>query len=194
MPYGNPELSPLRGGSTGGVTEPASGAGRGGGVLQLVAGASITVATGGVIAVTGKGGAQFGIGGGSGGALLLEAPLLKINGTLSANGGAGANGLTGGPDGTLTAEPARGTKEDGPGRKVTVGGNGGAGTTPAGTAGTTTGDASSGPSDSARAGGGGGAGRIRLNSRCGAVGLGPRAIITPALCEECGSQGRITPR
>jgi hypothetical protein len=89
--YGNPELVPLRMGSTGGVPSSSSGGapGRAGGALQLVARDEIIVERVarvwlGQLPSTGN------AGGSSGGALLLEAPRVVLNGEIR-NGGSDAD-------------------------------------------------------------------------------------------------------
>lgn len=80
--YGNATLIPLVGGSS---SYDASD-GPGGGAVQLVAGSKVTVA--GVINASGKTG--YNSGGGSGGAILVEAPQIDGAGQVVSNGGAGA--------------------------------------------------------------------------------------------------------
>ncbi len=135
--YGTSTLVPLAGGSAGGSCGLASGAG--GGALELVAGVSIDVGAGGAVSV-GGGGGDDGDGnyascaGGSGGALLLEAPTVTVEGTLEANGGAGGGGATGSStvsDATPNATAAPGGTPGASG----AGGNGSAGATTAGAAG-----------------------------------------------------------
>jgi hypothetical protein len=83
--------------------------GSGGGAIHLVAHEAITLAGAGAISASGAGGAGAplrsacgGGGGGSGGYIGLEAPVVTISGTLSANGGGGGGGggaTTAGNDG-----------------------------------------------------------------------------------------------
>lgn len=159
---------PLIGGSGGGTgaigsaTAPALGGG-GGGAFQLTALEKITIY--GTITMAGAGGAGGtgstgdrggggGSGGGAGGAVLLEAPIVIIDGTVAANGGGGGspgNGSTvgtPGAKGTSTVTPAAGGTSS-----FGNGGNGGAGTTAA-TAGDNGGTGVNG------GGGGGGVGAI----------------------------------
>jgi hypothetical protein len=82
--YGNASLTPLLGGSRG--YDAMNDSGSGGGALQLIAGHKIIVA--GLLNATGQKG--FDAPGGSGGALLLEAPVIEGAGKLDAHGGAGA--------------------------------------------------------------------------------------------------------
>lgn len=172
MKYGVPRLVPLIGGSGGGDD---SSSGSGGGALQLIAGKSITVAEGGQIISSGSGGGTYvsateeslhGYGGGSGGAILLEALHVVVTGSLTADGGAGT---------ILSREKT----ED---KDTNYGGEG-----------NTEGDIDGKPGtlrpDGSGGGGGGGAGRIRVNTWDG------RATITgkvsPALTTECVTSGRL---
>lgn len=100
--YGDPQLTFLEGGSSGGPGLPLTCvgpvAGAGGGAIQLSA---PTIAITGVIDAGGGGGGG-GItcpgnvgsagGGGSGGAIYVQAFALSGSGTLAANGGAGGSG------------------------------------------------------------------------------------------------------
>jgi len=157
-PTGNVTLIPLRTGCWGGATGFGSG-GNGGGAIQITSGTKITIPAGGAIGAPGYGGYVNG-GGGSGGSILLEAPIVSIGGGAYANGGSGGCGSFTGADssnGTLDTNPALG----GPCDNNQSGGNGGTGTvapqdgpTIANVAGT-----------KQYAGGGGGAvGRIRINT------------------------------
>jgi hypothetical protein len=100
---GTAQLTPLRGGcSGGGVNGPAGGEGSygmGGGALQITSGTKISV--GGIISAKGQdGGADYYYqrngfwesGGGAGGSVLLEAPIVMLDGSaqLLASGGTGA--------------------------------------------------------------------------------------------------------
>ena len=175
---GNPELVPLRGGCAGGHSggngPSAAGGpdpGGAGGAIQIVSNVSITFAAAGEIVVNGGAGKAnsntvfclidtpcgFGEGGGSGGAILLEAPLVTVpsGAGLYANGGGGSCGITGaGQAGQRSTTPAAGQTCSG------QNGNGGNGST--GTIAATSGGNKSGL-DSIGGGGGGGAGRIRIN-------------------------------
>jgi len=93
--YGNPELSPLLGGSSGDSSEDYL-AGRGGAAVHLIAGKLIEVGISGVIDMSG----ETGHNGGSGGAILLQAPAVSIAGALKSEGGRGTGeGFGGGNDG-----------------------------------------------------------------------------------------------
>jgi hypothetical protein len=150
MPSGNPELVPLRGGCDSGIFILYQGTG--GGAVQLVSRTKITVV--GVVAANGA----SVTGGGSGGGILLESPVVDVSGNVVANGGGGSGGCTlplmHAEDGHLDATPAFGSACD-----TTTGahgGNGGARST----------DASAGANFSGGLGGhgGGGVGRIRVNA------------------------------
>ncbi len=159
-PTGNPTLTPLRGGCDSGTYFVGLKSGSGGGAIQLVSRTKIII--GGVLAANGS---SF-IGGGSGGGILLEAPLVDVTGTVVANGGAGAGGCLFpevGENGHLDAAPAigGGTGCSGTGAN---GGNGGAGTVPAGR-GTSISTPDAGNVFAGN--GGGGVGRIRINTAPG---------------------------
>lgn len=181
------------GGSGGGAGMHGSGingnpffGGAGGGALQLSAAGTLTLAGrvtahgGGARAPIGNG--RQGSGGGSGGAVWLEASLVRVpaTGGVYANGGAGSPSSASSshqrvafsPDGLASLIPADGgisftLLADGGINVVTRGGSGAAGTVAA-----TLGE-SSGPSP----GGGGGLGRITLRSGSCA---GPSEISTQA--------------
>ena len=160
-PTGNPTITPLRGGCDSGRYGPGAGvAGTAGGAIQLVSRTKITIS--GVVAANGS---SF-TGGGSGGGILLEAPLVNVTGTMVANGGAGAGGCLlpqVGENGHLDAAPAIGGGT-GCGGLGANGGNGGAGTVPAGKG---INVSISDSSDVFGGGGGGGVGRIRINTAPG---------------------------
>jgi hypothetical protein len=97
--YGTPTLSPLLGGSAG--FGGSSALAFGGGAIQIASSASITVASTGLVDVNGMGsdkGPEFDgyvfSGAGSGGAILLEAPVVTVSGGLAANGGGRFDGGT----------------------------------------------------------------------------------------------------
>ncbi|CAN5715595.1 hypothetical protein BH11MYX4_BH11MYX4_36390 [soil metagenome] len=196
--YGNPELVPLVGGS-GGATSFFSGATNpgGGGALQLLAGRSIFIAASGAVSLPGGAGdrgdseiggpGKFGAGGGgSGGALLVEAPVVRVEGTFAANGGGGGGAGDGGTPGAYGTAEARAAKGGG---GPVLGGDGSSATAIGGTDGIwdpTKRDRLT--NDSAAAsGGGGGAGRIRINTSTGhAIVTG---VVAPALTTPCASEG-----
>ncbi|MBI2894528.1 MAG: hypothetical protein HYY06_13330 [Deltaproteobacteria bacterium] len=174
--YGEVSLVPLLTGSGGGfgawTTEALSvHGGGGGGALQIFSTLSISISATGVITAAGGagGGARGGGagvggggGGGSGGGILLEAPEIRIDGSLAANGGGGGAGgsapLAGsdGEGGRDDAQPAAGGEA--PGDEGGAGGAGGARDSADGQPG----------APQINAGGGGGAvGRIRLNTITG---------------------------
>jgi hypothetical protein len=175
--YGNPTIVPLIGGSSGGAPPGAGGGGEGGGALEITAGTSIIVGSGGVVSVPGYVGTGNGGGGGSGGAILLEAPSVTINGVLAANGG-GATvfaGGGGGQDGQPSAQPAMGQDAH----------------SAVGSAGTQTSGADGAATQAATSSGGGGAGRIRINTATGMATIGASATVSPALSTSCVTQGTL---
>jgi hypothetical protein len=188
--YGTAAIVPLVGGSAGGVGSLTAGAG--GGAVQLVAGMSITIASGGTVSAGGgagydgsSDGAYAASGGGSGGAVLIEAPTVTIAGNVGANGGGGGGGATGtmdAHDATASATPAPGGQPGTTG----AGGSGSAGATVTGTAGGV-GDALNG--NFSPGAGGGGAGYIRVNTTTGSATLG--GTISPAPGSTCMSQGSL---
>lgn len=113
-----PTFVPLVGGCRGGRLFQSNGTtlinngGAGGGALQFVSLESIQLTTMGVISVGGGGGLSF-TGGGSGGTVVLEAPIVAINGAgtgLFANGGAGAGCFMNGADALLSNLAAQGPR------------------------------------------------------------------------------------
>jgi hypothetical protein len=182
--YGNAELNPLIGGS-GGASAACDYGGGGGGALQLVAGQSITV--GGGAAASSVGGVNAGgcggiynsngcynvgfAGGGSGGAILVESPLVQI----VANGGLAANG--GGSSGSAAA-PSTGF---GPGqlsaaKPVGYFSYGGSGPTASGEAGMS----QTNPNNAwGGDGAGGGVGRIRINTLSGSPSIDAAGFVSP---------------
>jgi hypothetical protein len=159
--YGTRELIPLIGGSSGGLTEDAH-PGAGGGAFELVAGEWIEI-TGSIHmdGSMGEAGIVHGAGGGSGGAILLESPMVSVTGTLSANGAKGGLGKGG-----LAA------------------GVGSSGTNLQGQPGTSS------SSGVGAGGGGGGAGWIRINTLEGRFDFGAGAL-SPAPNTSCVSVGAI---
>ena len=130
--YGNPSLVPLVAGSSGGSvgqegTLSVAQSGAGGGAIQLVAGSTIRLLPEGTISASGAPGSSVGgrgAGGGSGGAILLEAPNVVVVGSLTANGGDGGLEVNG--------NVARGASETNPARNgasgsLQQGGGGGLG-------------------------------------------------------------------
>lgn len=153
---GNATLTPLRGGC---------GRGPAGGAIQLVSRTRIVIA--GAVAANGEGGVA-GLGGNSGGGILLEAPAVELEqmGKVVANGGGGSGGdcVLESPKGyrveagRLDATQARGG--------TPCGGHANGGSGAAGNADATNGDADNRPTIgfAVAAAGGGGAGRIRINT------------------------------
>ncbi|MFN0250450.1 MAG: hypothetical protein ACKV2T_26455 [Kofleriaceae bacterium] len=192
---GNLELAPLRGGCPGGhpggrtldTNANASDPGAGGGAIQIVSNTSIRLGADGFISANGGGGKGSstpvfcvsdgpcgdGEGGGSGGGILLEAPVVEMAGTsgLTANGGAGSCATQGAASNGLASERvALGQRCSG---DTGDGGNGAASANGA----TNGGDGSgTGP---VGGGGGGGAGRIRVNLPAGATFV-PGGVASPA--------------
>ena len=156
--YGDTLISVLVGGSGGGGGHNAGHVGGGGGgALQLASNTSVTIGSNGGINAGGCGGGNTandgnggGGGGGAGGAILIEAPVVTIDGALAVNGGAGGGDPTNGAPGSLDRTAATNGNDGG--------GDGAAGATLKGQ------DAQSNPG-----GGGGGTGRIRLESRTGSI-------------------------
>jgi hypothetical protein len=175
-PYGTPEIIPLQGGSSGGGLFAA----KGGGAIQLVAGREIVVQAAAFIDVHGDGAVT---GGGAGGAILLEAPVVKVAGSLTANGGSGgAPGGQSGKPGDRSSTPAPGATN----AQGINGGNGGAGTQVDGTNGVTNEKTAEGEGS---ASGGGGAGRIRINTRSGSAEV--TGLVSPDLSTSCATQGTL---
>jgi hypothetical protein len=109
-------------------------------------------------------------GGGAGGAILLEAPIIEIDGALAVNGGGGGGGAAGNilfaEAGRLDRTPAAGIAANG-----AAGGNGAAGAINATNGGTMGGKG---------AGGGGGFGRIRVHTRADTgLTVGNTAVMSP---------------
>ena len=171
--YGNAAIVPLLAGSAGGYWQNTSYSAFSGGAIQISSGTSITVRTVGFINAGGAG--AYG-GGGSGGAILLEAPTVDIEGTLAANGGGGGWNSGVGQPATPSSNPAAG---------LLNGGAGSAGTTINGT----DGFIGDGGPTTTYGGGGGGAGFIRINSGNAIVDAG---TISPALSTACATQGTLT--
>jgi hypothetical protein len=179
--YGTPQISPLIGGSAGGNHGSYADGGEGGGAIQISAGTSIIIGSGGVINVPGLGaGNIYGGGGGSGGAVLLEAPSVTVDGIIAVNGGGAGEGTPnssgGGQSGQPSMQPAAGG--------ASFEGNGGAGTQI---------DGSDGQVGATTGNGGGAAGRIRINTTTGAATVGANALISPALTTSCATQGTLGP-
>lgn len=177
--YGTPELRPLVGGSAGGGGDIA---GHGGGAIQIFAGSSIVVGASGVVSAPGNGGHFWTptTGGGSGGAILLEAPEITIAGTLAANGGAGAaSGLyeaaSGNPSATRAAAASM-SGGDGSAGKLIDGSDGRWDPT---------------NEEGGQGGGGGGAGRIRINTKTGKATIQSGATLSPSLDTACATQGKL---
>lgn len=189
--YGTPNVIPLIGGASGATAYGEGGAG--GGAIQVSAGQAVLLLAGSLVNAGGAGGQGAGGGGGAGGAILLEAPSVKIAGTLAANGGAGgANDPIGKPVGENAhpdATAAKGGVADS-GNPQDNGGDGAAGATKNGAPGTYGGGKTTSALKDAAGGGGGGAGRIRLNSQTGTADVQASAVFSPAI-GDCASQGTL---
>jgi hypothetical protein len=176
----NADLIPLRGGQSGSFGNGNAAGGGGGGAIQITAGTVINLDPTGIIQAGGGGGeanAFSGGAGGAGGAILIEAPRVRIEGMLLANGGGGGGGGNGSSVGgagasarTSGKDPATGgTSREGGGCSLqgyTSGGWGGRGGTKS------TDPILGGPSDTKNCipridlyagGNGGGVGAIRIN-------------------------------
>ena len=174
---GEATLVPLRGGCSGGSMGGGTFAlgGLGGGAIQLVSRTRIEIGpsngAASSIQAPGMQGAAAGVGGGSGGAILLEAPVVSVSAGagMQANGaGGGCNGQAGAP-GSLTTSAAQGGQ-----CADANGGNGGSADSLPGDGGNV-----SGVGDLHGGGGGGAAGRIRINTADGQVHVEDGAILSP---------------
>lgn len=185
--YGNPEISPLVGGSSGGSGGLYAGAG--GGAIQLVAGGSFLLSATGVIHAGGGGGRKGNpeaSGGGSGGAILVEADTATVLGTLAANGGGGGAGW--GQGAYLAGDGNDATPDD----AMALGGASTDGTSKGGMG--TAADVINGSSGTRAenaypAGGGGGAGRIRINTTSGSATIS--GTVSPSAGTPCFTQGKL---
>ncbi len=169
---GNPEIMLLIGGSGGGGARGGGGGvgGGGGGAIQFVSSSEVEITATGSIDAGGCGGAKGddgandgGGGGGSGGAILVDAPTVTINGQVAVNGGGGGGSDNGGDggDGTLgRIGGAGGTVGGAAGAAGGAGGGGGPSTAVNG---------GQGAGATLGSGGGGAVGRIRFTTRSGNV-------------------------
>ncbi|MEO6773597.1 MAG: hypothetical protein ABI467_11360 [Kofleriaceae bacterium] len=150
-------FDPIAGGCIGGDENGTSFGGPAGGALQFVSRTSMTVASTGTVDVGGGGGGDGG-GGGAGGNVLVEAPVVSIDGGITANGGSGGACGISGTHSTPDATPAPGVGSCNT-QGTTHSGNGGTGALP--------------PTDGAKgdymagAGGGGSVGRFGVRTRDG---------------------------
>jgi mucin-19 len=197
-PAAAPAFSPLAGGCSGGsgfdtVLEGSPGnptiegvvtesGGAGGGAIQLVAGANVELV--GIVNVGGGGGLGSGTGistdgtmvlydvqatgGGAGGTIVIETPMLTAGpaGGFAANGGGGGGCKVNGADGTPDSNPALGGDDGtaacaGSGYSF-MGGVGGTVATPAGEGGADTRPISATTDRDIFGGGGGSVGRVRI--------------------------------
>jgi hypothetical protein len=205
-PVGDPALTPLLGGAPGGSSSTG-----GAGAVQISAAEIIEI--NGLIVAGGAGGASpdvgrdAGGGGDSGGSVLLEAPRVRVEGTIAVNGGSGAGGLSddevrrinalekAGYNGSISMETWKSSQDailegrfgevGGRGEAQARGGRGGGGKGSGGLI--VDGEKARG----VRAGGGGSAGRIRINTSGGAADIGRAAVLSPTLATACATQGRL---
>jgi hypothetical protein len=180
LAYGVPELVPLVGGASGGsASSIVNQMNHGGGGLELLAGTSLTVDSNAVINMGGGGDTEaYAIGGGSGGGILLEAPIVNLKGALVASGASGSAYHGAGQNGSINVTGAVGGGSG-------IGGVGSSATSINGGPGTVMTTANFG-------GGGGGAGRIRINTGCGgALNVNSSALLTPGTTTPCYSTGTL---
>lgn len=168
LAFGDPEITLLVGGGGGGAGGGGGNFGRGGGgggAIQLISNTGIVIASTGSINAGGCGGSRGsgnsdqGGGGGAGGTILLEAPVITIDGILAVNGGGGGGGGGGESTNGQPGQPSRTAATGGDGDPT--GGPGGAG----GVGGALVGIQPNAASDGG--GGGGGVGRMRFNTPTG---------------------------
>jgi hypothetical protein len=194
LPSGAPTLIPLRGGCAGGGlsvnAQPADGRGpSGGGALQLVSNVSIEFDVNSIVNASGsmgsveEGGPAAALGGGAGGGILVEAPIVSIGqgARLLVNGGPGGSGSNGVGVPSLSADIALGGQCAGTSALFQCT-NGGNGATLSGAA-NDIGDLpprSSGAGQTRQKGGagGGGLGFIRINTITGDYAVSSAAIIS----------------
>jgi len=151
-------FEPLVGGCPGGDYDGQSGAAHGGSAIQFVSATSIQITATGRLSVGGQGGSDKG-GGGSGGTLVFQSPLVDIAGLVAANGGSGGACSMFGNNGPISSEAAPAV--------------GGCGLTHSGAGGTATALPGSGSSPiNGPAGGGGAVGRVLIESADGSHGAG----------------------
>jgi hypothetical protein len=177
--YGNGTLIPLLGGSPGGASAGGSGGASGGGALQISAGQMIAIGIFGSVTAPGQSPHENGgLGGGpgSGGGILLEAPMVKIVGSVAANGGSYCAGASN-RDQPATCGPSSTGATPGAGSAETV---------------IQGGDAmlAAGAGAGATGAGGGGAGWIRINTESGQATI--TGIVSPALTTQCATQGTLS--
>ncbi len=188
--YGSPTLVPLQGGSAGGTGDLVDS--NGGGAIQLVAGTTFLLGPNAYVSAGGSGGVNGGTnhqeasGGGSGGAILIEAPTVMLSGVLAVNGAGGGQGNgESGANASADDHVAPGGRRALSGSVPSPGGDGSAAAVTNGTDGTDT-------PGSAAGGGGGGAGRIRINTMDGTLDT-TKATLSPAKGSSCWSVGKLAP-
>lgn len=167
-------FSPLGGGGGGGagvVTGDGPGGG-GGGAIELVSSTAIDLLAAGVIDV-GGGGGQAGAGGGAGGTVVLEAPVIDVEGIVGAGGGGGGGDPGCASPAGQDATPATAASGGGcrPSQFAFEFGGGG-------------GFASQVPGAGLQYGGGGAVGRLDLVTLDGTYKLGTSAVVGAVLTTE----------
>jgi hypothetical protein len=179
---GNETLIPLRGGCDGGHASGRSELSLGGGAIQLTSLTSVSVE--GIIAADGT--APFsksGAGGASGGAILLEAPVVTLgaSGALLARGAGGAagDGTTGPSQLDALSQPGGACKGGTDQETCSAGGAGASPNEAAQNGEDFNGDVGS--ANISTGGGGGGLGRIRINTADGTFTPGSGALVAGSL-------------
>ncbi len=147
----------------------STSSGHGGGAVQLDSLTRITVAASGRIGVGGAGGYD-GVGGGSAGFVVIEAPRVELLGGIFANGGAGGACTLVGQNGPLSSSSAI-APSCGTGAQAKHGGNGGSSSAGPG----------SGHAFSGNAGGGGGAAGRLLITTVGDYTTSPGTIVSASI-------------
>lgn len=186
-------FAPLAGGCRGGDHLNTGGTllnqgGAGGGAVQLVSLDSVRLVELGLIDV-GAGGGDVTAGGGSGGTVVLEAPIVQMTGPsagVTANGGAGGGCFAIGPDATPTLSPALGPSSCS--HYAGTGGTGSAVATP-GAYCTPVPPFGCDFTEAPRGGGGGAAGRIRIATADGQLEPSGRPLISGVV-----TTGTLTPQ
>ena len=171
----------LRGGCAGqaGGTANSGTPGSGGGAVYILAGQSITIATGVALNVSGAGGmhgmhVSGGSGGGAGGMLMLYAPTITATGALMlANGGGAASGGDMNNDGKDGGDPMQ-VLTAAPGGQGPGGNGGNGGVLASGGSG-----GGGGASNQGGGGGGGGGGYIRSNVILAGATTSPAPDVVP---------------
>jgi hypothetical protein len=188
--FGNSGISVLAGGAGAGGGGDSNGGrgGGGGGAIQIISNGTVHFAGGngpaGVNAggCAGQGGTSGGAGGGggAGGTILIEAPIVKIDGPggLAVNGGGGGGGDNGkqGVDALFATAAASGG----------AGGGGGAGGAGGARGSGNLNGRSGGDASRVSGGGGGGVGRIRFDTQSGLISVN-NGFLSPSLGDDQSS-------